>query len=144
MITLYKCKECKKEFPFPALMEIPYVKGTPALADGEISDLAKRLIKKPCCVYCYSIDIEEVVEKNINEKVEKMKYRCRSCEKEFDLVGWQEEMTNYYPQVYSSSFNYQNPNTSSQSYTNYSISSVIRVPICPLCKSVEIEERSEK
>ena len=73
-----------------------------------------------------------------------MKYGCRACEKGFDLVGWREEMTNYYPQVQFYSFGYQDPNTASQRYTNYSTSSVTRVPICPFCKSVEIEEVKEK
>jgi len=69
-----------------------------------------------------------------------MKYKCRDCKKEFDLVGWQEEITNYYPQVYFSSFGYDDPSTSPQTYTNYSTSSLTRVPICPFCKSLEIEE----
>lgn len=66
-----------------------------------------------------------------------MKYRCRNCKKEFDLVGWQEAITNYYPQVQFPQ-TYENPNTIV--YTNYSTSDTTRVPICPFCKSLEIEE----
>ena len=66
-----------------------------------------------------------------------MKHRCRDCKKEFDVVGWQEEVTNWYPQVQFPS-TYDNKNTTV--YTNYSTSNATRVPICPFCKSLEIEE----
>jgi len=63
VITLYKCKECGKEFPFPAWMEIPYDKPIPASIAGEINDLSKRIVRKPCCPFCYTSEIEEVAVK---------------------------------------------------------------------------------
>ena len=64
-----------------------------------------------------------------------MRYKCRTCGKEFDLFAWQETITNYYPQL---PFSTSEPSV--QVYTNYSTSDIIKTPICPFCKSLEIEE----
>jgi len=72
VITLYKCKKCGNDFPVPAWMEIPYDKVIPESLIGEISDLAKRVIRKPCCPFCYTPEIEEVKEKMSKEIGENM------------------------------------------------------------------------
>jgi len=63
-------------------MEIPYEKVIPTSLVGEISDLTKRIVRKPCCTECYTSEIEEVRDKTkdvmsvVNELFESDEMRC--------------------------------------------------------------------
>ena len=67
-------------FPVPAWMEIPYSKLVPASIVREISDFAKRIVKKPCCPFCYTPEIEEV--KEIVENMEAIDFVDKLFESE--------------------------------------------------------------
>ena len=53
---MFKCNDCKKEFVMYAILEIPYTIDVPTTATDTP---AKRIIKKPCCPFCYKIELTE-------------------------------------------------------------------------------------
>ena len=63
MLVMYKCKECGKEFPVLAWLEIPFSLPLPLPVDGQTNPLAKRKIRKPICPFCHQLEIEEVAVK---------------------------------------------------------------------------------
>jgi len=54
-----------------------------------------------------------------------MKYKCRNCGRNFDVLGWKKQISYYYPS------NWQYPEGTS---------TIVKKPCCPLCESLEIEE----
>lgn len=70
------------------------------------------------------------------------KYKCRSCEREFDVFGWEETNTTFYPQV-QFPIDFTEPNVHVNVFTNYSTITTTKIPICPFCKSKEIEEANK-
>jgi len=62
-----------------------------------------------------------------------MKYRCRACKREFDVLAWFDTTSNYYPSV-----------SQPQITTTYSTSTSTKKPCCPFCTSLEIEETKKE
>jgi len=68
-----------------------------------------------------------------------MKYKCRNCGRNFDVLGWKKQTSYYYPS------NWQYPEGDNTvkivTFNQYSYTSTtVKKPCCPLCESLEIEE----
>lgn len=72
-----------------------------------------------------------------------MKFVCRACKREFDVHGWLETVTNWYPPVQYADIT-PSTVTVADTPTNYSTSTVTKIPICPFCSSAEIEEANKE
>jgi len=61
---MYKCKQCKKEFPIVAWIgtEQQVMEPTPLSVSpsGTRPTGLVTMIKKPCCPFCHSIELEEI------------------------------------------------------------------------------------
>ena len=80
--TLLKCKNCNREFPLPAILEVPFY------MPGPENEFSKRLIKKPCCPHCNSKDILLTKEELdvIKEEFAIMRTEFATMKQEFSLM----------------------------------------------------------
>lgn len=78
-----------------------------------------------------------------------MRYHCRRCDNDFDVLAWIVETTNFFPS-YDWTQPEWNPPSSDPSQpqvqvtTNYTTSTSVKKPCCPFCQSLEIEENKNE